>query len=157
MVLHQEIQSVHSLVQYGTWEVPAACPQRVPHWGHAQDDVEIVGALVDKVLPDVLLGWPDTHLQGLITKLAQDRLFLLVRKQCRNNACDTKCQTLGTLTKGSWKTLLLRLIRNPLTKPMSILCVCSELSGSNKASRCLLTDSRDLALTAVQVCFILLT
>lgn len=70
-----------------TWEVSAACPQGVSHRGHSQDNVQVVGTLVDKVLPHALLGRARAHLYGLITELVQHHLFLIIWEQSRDHAC----------------------------------------------------------------------
>lgn len=55
-----------------TWEVPAAGSEDVPYRRHAQDNVQVVGTLVHKVLPHAVFGRPRAHLQGLVTDLTQD-------------------------------------------------------------------------------------
>ena len=67
----------------GTWEIPAPGPQGVPHRRHAQDDVQIICTLVHKVLPPRLFGRARPLLQGFLSDLTEDRLFLLFWEKCR--------------------------------------------------------------------------
>ena len=57
-----------------TREVSASCPERVSHRGHGQDDVQVVGALGDEVLPDRLTGVTRACLHGLITHLGGEEI-----------------------------------------------------------------------------------
>lgn len=68
-----------------TWEIPAACSQSVSYRRHGQYYVQVVSALVDKVLPHALFRWPRTHLYGLIAQLIQDRFLLIIWEQCWNH------------------------------------------------------------------------
>lgn len=52
-----------------TWEVSASCSQGISHWGHGQHNVEIVGTLVDKELPDHLFNMRTTCSCSLLTNL----------------------------------------------------------------------------------------
>ena len=70
----------------GTWEISAAGPQGVPHWRHAQDDVQVVGTLVHEVLPHGLLGRACPLLQSLWPNLTEDRLLFLVWEKCGYDA-----------------------------------------------------------------------
>lgn len=52
-------------------EVPAACLEGVPHWGHGQDYVHVADRFLDKVAPHTLLGGQQSQLGGFFTNLAK--------------------------------------------------------------------------------------
>lgn len=61
----------------GTWEISAPGPQGVPDRRHAQDNVQVICALVHEVLPHGLLGRARPLLQGFLSNLTEDRLLFL--------------------------------------------------------------------------------
>ena len=61
----------------GTWEISAPRPQGVPHRRHAQDNVQVICALVHKVLPHGFLGRARPLLQSFLSNLTEDRLLFL--------------------------------------------------------------------------------
>lgn len=70
----------------GTWEIPAAGPQGVPHRRHAQDNVQVICTLVHEVLPHRLLGQARPVLQSFLSDLSEDGLLLLFWKKCRHDS-----------------------------------------------------------------------
>lgn len=58
-----------------TWEVSASCSQGISHWGHGQHNVEIVGTLVNKVLPDHFFNMRTTCSCSLLTNLIKEKIL----------------------------------------------------------------------------------
>lgn len=62
-------EPVYTGVVHHPREVPAARSQSVTNWGHGHHQMQVVGTLVDKVLPDAFSGWSWTGVLGFVTHL----------------------------------------------------------------------------------------
>lgn len=75
-----------------TWEVSASCSQGISHWGHGQHNVEIVGTLVNKVLPDHFFNMRTTCSCSLLTnliKVRKDTAIFHCFKKAKRILCNT--------------------------------------------------------------------
>ena len=64
-------------------EVTASRTQGLAHRRHRQDDVEVVGALIDEVLPNALAGRRAASVRGLRPHLTDNGFLLVVGKERR--------------------------------------------------------------------------
>ena len=54
----------------------AADSKSLPDWRHCEDDVEVVAALANKVIPNALFRVEGTTLDSLVADVADDAVFL---------------------------------------------------------------------------------